>query len=235
MSKADRTKATIAKVFRSLLEAKPAASISVQNIVDAAGINRKTFYYYFSNKEELVVWIFRQDIAQLLRERYPEDQLIDSTNVKNPADNFEALPYYVQIKVGVRALEQGSFLKLLADYFKEQRGYYRKIFASQLDLQTYMIHLYQNEFLNDINYILSGRYLSDEVKQFLAYYFAQATIHLIIDSIMFNRDNSSRLLFIKDIEPFLNITHESLKNIIETHLAEHVTEIRTKRRFREIF
>jgi AcrR family transcriptional regulator len=189
MSKADRTKSTIAQVFRSLLETKPAAGISVQNIVDAASINRKTFYYYFSNKEELVIWIYRQDIARLLRIRYPEDQLIGSKNSKNPVDNFEALPYYVQIKGGVRALEQGSFIKLVAEYFREQQGYYRKIFASQLGLQSYLIRLYQHELLNDIDYILGGRCMSNEVKQFLAYYFAQATVHFVIESVIFNRES----------------------------------------------
>jgi AcrR family transcriptional regulator len=232
MSKADRTKSTIAQVFSTLLETKSAASISVQNIVDTANINRKTFYYYFSNKEELVIWIFRQDIARLLRERYPEDQLIGSINSKNPADNFEALPYYVQIKGGVRALEQGSFIKLVAEYFREQRSYYRKIFASQLGLQSYLIRLYQHEFISDIDYILGGRCMSGDIKQFLAYYFAQATVHFLIESIVFNRESPPPPpVFAKSVEPFLNIAHESLKSIIETHLIE----IRTNRRFREIF
>jgi AcrR family transcriptional regulator len=221
VSKADKTKNTIAAVFRSLLEAKPARSVSVQNIVDVAGVNRKTFYYYFSNKEDLVIWIFRQDLASLLKTRFPEDQLIGDVDSGNPMDDFGALPYYVRIKAGVRTLDQSPFLRLLAECLYSQRKYYKKTFASQMGLQSYLIQLYRYEFIEDINYILSGRFMPEESKLFLADYFSQAFISFLVESLLHNK-NSDYFLS-NNTEPFLNITHECLKGVIEAHPMQYGT------------
>lgn len=52
------TKKEIIATFFSLLEQKPLSKISVKNIVEACGINRNTFYYYYKDIYDLVDDIF---------------------------------------------------------------------------------------------------------------------------------------------------------------------------------
>ena len=52
------TKKEIIATFFRLLEQKPLSKISVKNIVEACGINRNTFYYYYKDIYDLVDDIF---------------------------------------------------------------------------------------------------------------------------------------------------------------------------------
>ena len=44
------TKAAIIKSFSKLLDQKSFEKITVKDIVEDCGVNRKTFYYYFARK-----------------------------------------------------------------------------------------------------------------------------------------------------------------------------------------
>lgn len=52
------TKKEIISTFFQLLEQKPLSKITVKNIVEACGINRNTFYYYYKDIYDLVDDIF---------------------------------------------------------------------------------------------------------------------------------------------------------------------------------
>jgi len=52
------TKKEIIATFFRLLEQKPLSKITVKNIVEACGINRNTFYYYYKDIYDLVDDIF---------------------------------------------------------------------------------------------------------------------------------------------------------------------------------
>jgi probable dihydroxyacetone kinase regulator len=58
MSNANITKDAIASAMKELMETKPFESITVGDIVCQSGISRKTFYYHFKDKYDLVNWIF---------------------------------------------------------------------------------------------------------------------------------------------------------------------------------
>lgn len=53
------TKKEIISTFLTLLEQKPLSKITVKNIVEACGINRNTFYYYYKDIYDLVDDIFK--------------------------------------------------------------------------------------------------------------------------------------------------------------------------------
>ncbi|MDO4210729.1 MAG: TetR/AcrR family transcriptional regulator [Bacteroidales bacterium] len=53
-------KAGLANSFIRLLEAKPVDSITIAEITDGCGLNRRTFYNYFKDKNDLVEFIFVQ-------------------------------------------------------------------------------------------------------------------------------------------------------------------------------
>ncbi|HBK67763.1 MAG TPA: TetR family transcriptional regulator, partial [Firmicutes bacterium] len=65
MSKPELTKQFIAGTLKELMLNTPLDKISVQDIVRACGLNRKTFYYHFKDKQALVCWIFDNEVGKL--------------------------------------------------------------------------------------------------------------------------------------------------------------------------
>jgi len=65
MSKNDLTKRLLADVLKRLVKKKSLEKISVCELVEAACLNRQTFYYHFQDKQELIWWIFDYDFSHL--------------------------------------------------------------------------------------------------------------------------------------------------------------------------
>lgn len=72
------TKKAIVKSFLVLLEKRDFEKITVKDIVDDCGINRKTFYYYFADIYDLAEYVFRSEISKLV-ETMPHDIPIEET------------------------------------------------------------------------------------------------------------------------------------------------------------
>ena len=64
MPYSNATKQAFADALRKLLEQKPFAKISVSHICEECGMNRKSFYYHFKDKYDLVNWIFDTEITK---------------------------------------------------------------------------------------------------------------------------------------------------------------------------
>ena len=62
------TKKEIVSTFLTLLEQKPLSKITVKNIVEACGINRNTFYYYYKDIYDLADDIFRSEAAKVIEQ-----------------------------------------------------------------------------------------------------------------------------------------------------------------------
>ncbi len=87
------TKKSLAAALKSLLIDSSFEKVSVGEICTECGINRKSFYYHFKDKYELVVWIFHQEFQSIF-------------NIKE---------------------NTSSFITRLAEYFYENRGFYKRI------------------------------------------------------------------------------------------------------------
>ncbi len=59
------TKKSLASSLKALLIDSPFEKVSVGEICAECGINRKSFYYHFKDKYELVVWVFRQEFQDI--------------------------------------------------------------------------------------------------------------------------------------------------------------------------
>lgn len=68
MSRTNKTKLLLAQSLMELMETTPLERISVNDIVDQAGVGRNTFYYHFEDKFDLVNWYFQSGITQFLVE-----------------------------------------------------------------------------------------------------------------------------------------------------------------------
>lgn len=60
------TKKLISSTFVDLLSAKPFDRITIKDIVDACGINRNTFYYYYSDIYDLLEEIFKKELNEIV-------------------------------------------------------------------------------------------------------------------------------------------------------------------------
>lgn len=58
MADSNITKRALAAALKDLMDEKPFAKISVGDICDRCDMNRKSFYYHFKDKFELLNWIF---------------------------------------------------------------------------------------------------------------------------------------------------------------------------------
>lgn len=65
--KPNQTKDEIAKHFRKLSKNMMIDKITVQKIVEAAGISRQTFYYHFQDIIDLVEWILKSNLEKTLQ------------------------------------------------------------------------------------------------------------------------------------------------------------------------
>lgn len=65
MSKPELTKHLMADTLKKLTKSIPLDKITVRDIVDVCGLNRKTFYYHFQDKQALINWIFDTEFASL--------------------------------------------------------------------------------------------------------------------------------------------------------------------------
>ena len=63
------TKTAMADSMKTLMNEKPFAKISVGDICERCGMNRKSFYYHFKDKYDLVNWIFQTEFLEMLMGR----------------------------------------------------------------------------------------------------------------------------------------------------------------------
>ena len=61
------TKRALAKALKELMAEKPFSRISVSEIAEKCSINRKSFYYHFSDKYALIDWIFESEFIEKVR------------------------------------------------------------------------------------------------------------------------------------------------------------------------
>ena len=72
MADSNITKRALAAALKELMEQKPFSKINVAEICEKCGMNRKSFYYHFKDKYDLVNWIFDMDFAKVLEEHQTE-------------------------------------------------------------------------------------------------------------------------------------------------------------------
>ena len=58
------TKKLLADTLRSMMETTPFDQITVTRLCEACGINRKSFYYHFKDKYDVINWIFDSELEQ---------------------------------------------------------------------------------------------------------------------------------------------------------------------------
>ncbi len=68
-----KTKKALAESLKKLMRAKPFSKITVTEIVNDCGVNRKTFYYHFEDIYALLRWIFEEEAVNILKQFHQID------------------------------------------------------------------------------------------------------------------------------------------------------------------
>lgn len=197
---------SISQAFLELCEEKPLKKISVSDIVDKAGKNRKTFYYHFENKEHLIIWIFRYDLGQVLTQHFPESVLVYEKDNGDPVARF---PYYITQKSGVRSFDHAEFFQCFAQVLEGRKRFYAQAFEScePNSLKNYLYQLYTTMLKRDINFILANRFMPQRNIDFLAEFYTSA----FLDYFVRKTSTMGPSRGFDNIEPFGNIIHDTLE------------------------
>lgn len=86
MANVSITKAAIAETMKQLMQEMPFDKITTVDIVNRSGISRKTFYYHFKDKYDLVNWIFSVEII---------DGIVEDTSLESLTDCYLKLCRYI--------------------------------------------------------------------------------------------------------------------------------------------
>lgn len=62
------TKKALAASLKKLMEERALDKISIREITEDCGVNRKTFYYHFENIYDLVNWLFEEEAIESMKQ-----------------------------------------------------------------------------------------------------------------------------------------------------------------------
>ena len=134
MTEAVSVKNALAGAMRELLETRPFSSVSLSELCRFCGINRKSFYYHFKDKYDLVCRIF-EDECILLRRAAPCDELQFLYALCTHLDGNRR--FYAKV---LRIGGQNSFRSYFGDaVVRCIRFYYKETVADAEDL-TFLSH-----------------------------------------------------------------------------------------------
>jgi AcrR family transcriptional regulator len=207
------TKLLIAEAFVELCENMPLQKVSISDIVEKTGKNRKTFYYHFEDKGALIVWKFRYDLGLALQRKFPENALVYEKPSKDSVTQF---PYYITQKSGSHSLNHSKFFDVFAGVLEHKRSFYTQALleTGPHALRNYLYRLYQPALRRDIGIILGSRTLPEENVDFLSEFYTCAFLYYFIRKC----DQPTTRHLISNAGPFSNIIHSSLESEINDYI-----------------
>ena len=168
------TKTFIADTFHENVRAASYSEIRIAGLIEQCGISRTTFYYHFTGKLDIATWIFRHDMASLLRNALPESKLVFA-----PLEGCEGLPLYVHNEIGARALDASEFFKALCLCVCNDRSFYHGLVANgNREFLDELYRLYIPLAQADVKFMLGGRNAPDSTKNLLASMMANIAVDL---------------------------------------------------------
>ena len=146
-------KLQLATAFAELAGQTPPERITISMIVDRLGKHRKTFYYHFSGKEQLIIWLFRYELGCALSERFEENLLVYEPEGSSCYADF---PYYVHNLKESGRIYHAPFFSVLASVLEKRRTYYRAILSTRgpATLDQYLHRLYYPAIKQDIEFLV---------------------------------------------------------------------------------
>lgn len=183
------TKQAMANVLKELLEEQPFEKIRVYDICDRCHMNRKSFYYHFRDKYDLVNWIFDTEFVAWMKAH----QLGDS-------------------EIGFFNDDQWKSLEIACHYFYENRRFYRKVLSVQ-GQNSLSSHF--RELLHPIQRSQIGELLEQEEVPLMVYDFIVEAIDRTIELWLMNKDCVPVEEFMDNLKKIVQIFLKTFNKRIE--------------------
>ncbi len=161
------TKKALAASLKKLMEKKPLSKISVREIIEDCGVNRKTFYYHFQDIFELVKWMFEEEAIDVVAQY---DLIIDYEDAIRFALN------YVEANKHICNCAYDAIGR------DELKRFFQKDFFGVIE--------------SIVDHLSEGMNVSQGYKSFLVNFYTEALASLLIDWIR-NKDNLDKETLIK--------------------------------------
>ena len=113
MADSNITKNALAVSMKKLMEKKPFSKISVGDICEDCGMNRKSFYYHFRDKYDIMHWIFEQEIVEKLPSEEESFEMWFHTLFMNTCEDYK---YYRKLIKNLSVEEVRSDLYKLFEH-----------------------------------------------------------------------------------------------------------------------
>lgn len=146
MADSNITKRALADSLKELMEEQPFQKINVAQICERCSMNRKSFYYHFKDKYDLVNWIFDTEFITLLK--------------------------HENLNVGYQ--EHWGFVEKICGYFYQNHSFYRK--ALQIKGQNSFSDHFREYVRPFIAQRISGLFGGEQVDEFTLDFLGDAVI-----------------------------------------------------------
>ena len=113
MAEAGVTKKVLAYALKSLMASRPLSKITVGDICEACDMNRKSFYYHFRDKYDIMHWIFEQEIVEKLPSEEESFEMWFHTLFMNTCEDYK---YYRKLIKNLSVEEVRSDLYKLFEH-----------------------------------------------------------------------------------------------------------------------
>jgi probable dihydroxyacetone kinase regulator len=147
-----RTKKALAFSLKKFLEQTTLEKMTVKDIVKECGVNRQTFYYHFHDIYELLEWLFRTEVTEV----------IDNKNTYETwQQGFLRVLNYIETNKKV----------VMNTYHSLEREH----------LEEYLYRFVYTLMINVINEQAKGILVTEENKQFIADFYKYAFVGIVIE------------------------------------------------------
>ena len=155
MADSSITKRALASALKDLMEELPFDKIQVAHICERCNMNRKSFYYHFKDKYDLLNWIFDVEMITFFQHTFnilPLEQRVKS--LENVCNYFyDNRNFY---RKALQITGQNSFRDHLREYVMP---YLKLRFSHMIDSSDFDFEL---NFLTDITICAFERWISDK-------------------------------------------------------------------------
>jgi AcrR family transcriptional regulator len=221
----DLTNRHIADVFLLLTRQRPYQEITVTDVIEAAECSRRTYYYHFNDKQDLVIWIFRSEFSEELKNVFPPILWVCDTEL--PDEKYRNYVFYADTRTKNQNLYLGLLWETQFNYIVKKEWYYAQVFRSHEpnNLRDYLFRIYTHQFKKDIIYYLGkneGNLLSADAIDFFSEYFCNACLGWTINMFSGTYKKYNERTVYHSLTT--NLSHELMKYTIDSYKKDAQAE-----------
>ncbi len=186
-----KTKKSLAAALKKAMEKKALSKVTVSELCAACNVNRKTFYYHFTDIYDLLKWMFEKEAIEIVKQF---DMIV------NTADAFRFIMEYVENNKHIINCAYDSM-----GYEELKRFFYT-------DINGLMLNVIKS---GEDNLEIS---LDKDFEEYLAKFYTEASAGILIDWIK-NRSNQDKETILQNLLLIYRVSiPEILKSRAEQNL-----------------